>query len=237
MDLERKQLSFEVKQINREDPNYFTFEGYASTFGNIDLGDDIVAKGAFTESLKENPKVKVLWQHKMDEPIGVPQIMREDEKGLFVVANLPKEDQFVKGRVMPQVKIGSVAEMSIGFFIKDYEMKEIDGRNIRVITKLDLFEFSLVTKAMNPQAQVTNFKSYKETEIKSLKDIEIFLKSGGMSQNGAKTLISNVKQFLNQRDVEERIKKQRDVVNEKLDQILKSHSDRKLDKIINNLNK
>jgi phage head maturation protease len=213
MDLERKQLSFEVKQIDREDPNYFTFEGYASTFGNIDLGDDIVAKGAFTESLKENPKVKVLWQHKMDEPIGVPQIMREDEKGLFVVANLPKEDQFVKGRVMPQVKIGSVAE------------------------KLDLFEFSLVTKAMNPQAQVTNFKSYKETEIKSLKDIEIFLKSGGMSQNGAKTLISNVKQFLNQRDVEERIKKQRDVVNEKLDQILKSHSDRKLDKIINNLNK
>jgi HK97 family phage prohead protease len=173
----------------------------------------------------------------MYEPIGVPQIMREDEKGLFVVANLPKEDQFVKGRVMPQVKIGSVAEMSIGFFIKDYEMKEIDGRNIRVITKLDLFEFSLVTKAMNPQAQVTNFKSYKETEIKSLKDIEIFLKSGGMSQNGAKTLISNVKQFLNQRDVEERIKKQRDVVNEKLDQILKSHSDRKLDKIINNLNK
>jgi HK97 family phage prohead protease len=210
MDLERKQLSFEVKQVEGEDPNLFRFEGYASTFGNIDLGDDIVAKGAFTNSLKENPDVKVLWQHKMDEPIGMPEIMREDEKGLFVVAKLPKDDDFVKKRVMPQVKIGSVSEMSIGFFIKEFEMREIEGKNIRVITDLDLFEFSLVTKAMNPQARVTGFKAFQDAEIKSLKDIETFLKEGGLSNNESKTLISKIKEFSSQRDAEEKAKEQRD---------------------------
>ena len=47
------------------------FKGYASTFGNVDNGNDIVAKGAFTKSLAERPanKVKLLSQHKTDEPL------------------------------------------------------------------------------------------------------------------------------------------------------------------------
>ena len=53
--MERKVLTvpFEIKKTN-EDEKYFTFSGYASTFGNRDRGGDVVVKGAFIESLKKN---------------------------------------------------------------------------------------------------------------------------------------------------------------------------------------
>ena len=40
------------------------FEGYASTFGNVDKGNDIVVNGAFKKSLRRRPynKVKLLYQ-------------------------------------------------------------------------------------------------------------------------------------------------------------------------------
>ncbi len=193
-----KSFSFEVKEIQEDDSEFFTFEGYASTFGNIDLGDDIVEKGAFSESLLKNPSVPVLWQHDMAMPIGKSIEMREDERGLFVKARLPKGDDFVKGRVMPQMKVGSIQEMSIGFFIKgaSYDRE----KEIRTLEKIDLFEFSLVTKAMNPQARISGFKSFKELEIKSLKDIETFLKDCGFSNKESLTLISKIKEFSNQSD-------------------------------------
>ena len=96
--------------------------------------------------------------------------------------------------------------MSIGFFIEDFEIKD----DLRILKKIDLFEVSLVTKAMNPRALVTGFKSFKELEISSLKDIETFLKEGGLSNNESKTLISKIKEFSNQRDAEEKEVEQRD---------------------------
>ena len=228
-------LPIQVKQINDEDPDYFIFEGYASTFGNVDLGDDIIQKGAFTQSLLENSDVKVLWQHKMSEPIGIPEIMREDDYGLYIRAKLPKADDFVKGRVMPQVKIGSVAEMSIGFFIEDFEIRGIEGKNVRVITKLKLFEFSLVTKAMNPKAKINSFKSFKDLEITNIKQIETFLKDGGMSQTQAKAFISKVKEFSKQRDVVE--DEQCDAAETKLNKFFEDQMNQKIDKILNNLTK
>ena len=74
------------------------FSGYGSIFGNEDQGNDIVQKGAFTKSLKQRPanKVKMLFQHKTDEPIGVFDEIYEDQKGLFVKGRLALGTQ--KGR-------------------------------------------------------------------------------------------------------------------------------------------
>lgn len=147
---------------------FYSFEGYASTFGNIDLGNDIVQRGAFLESiedLKKNSKpipntqfaklMPVLWQHSWDEPIGSFVEMREDDRGLYVKGILPKSDDFVKGRVIPQMETGSISDMSIGFMIQE---QTYDGE-IRTIEKATLYETSLVTIPMNPKAHVTNFKS------------------------------------------------------------------------------
>ena len=187
-----------MKQV-QEDEEYFTFEGYASTFGNVDLGDDAIMKGAFASSLAKNSSVPVLWQHQMSEPVGKSIQLYEDQVGLFIKAILPKSDTLVSGRIIPQMKVGSIREMSIGFFTRDAEME----KGIRLIKEIELYEVSLVTKAMNPQALVANFKS-----MESIRDIEQSLKDLGLSNAEAKTLISKVKEFSTQREVDE--KHQRD---------------------------
>lgn len=156
-----KKVAFEIKQTE-EDPEFFFFEGYASTFGNIDRGSDIIHRGAFTESLTEL-KPKVLWGHDMGSPpIGVSIEAFEDARGLFVKARLPKADTFVSGRIMPQVKNGSIDSMSIGFNIIDFDMEKQDDNFIRNIRKVKLWEYSLVTIPMNAEAMLTGHKSIVE---------------------------------------------------------------------------
>ena len=77
---ENKTLPFEIKSIDSSD-DFFTFKGYASTFGNVDLGNDIIEKGAFQETLAKNAGLPILWQHSMQEPIGKSTTLYEDEKG------------------------------------------------------------------------------------------------------------------------------------------------------------
>jgi HK97 family phage prohead protease len=217
---EHLQVPFEIKQVQNEDPDFFVFEGYASTFNNVDLGDDIVMPGAFRDSLSRK-SFKILWQHDMKMPLGVPIEAFEDNKGLFIKAKLPKEDSFVSERVIPQLKVGSIDSMSIGFVVEDFEF----DKNVRKILKVNLFEVSLVTMPMNPEAAVTAFKAedesnetkisptegnkdISEAEVKSvtdvacMKDVELILKErGGFSGSERKTLISKIKDFSKQRDV------------------------------------
>lgn len=161
-ELSRIVVPFEVKNVMEEsqaDMDVYVFEGYASTFGNVDRGNDVVQSGAFEKCIKEyaskSQKMPVLWQHDMTEPIGVYIDMREDSRGLYVKGVLPKADAFVRDRVMPQMRVGSVSSMSIGYVTKDYAY---DG-DIRNIKEAELLETSLVTIPMNTQAIVTNFKA------------------------------------------------------------------------------
>lgn len=204
---EIKSFPFEVK-ATAEENNIFTFEGYASTFNNVDHGDDIVIRGAFSNSLAKNSQVPILWQHQMSEVIGVSVQLYEDDKGLFIKGNLPKDDTLVSGRIIPQMKVGSIKEMSIGFFTKNYDRAK-DG--IRLLKEIDLFEVSLVTKAMNSQALVTGFKSFE-----TLRDIEQTLKDNGFSNTGAKTLISKIKEFSSKRDASEDNQRDADATKQKI---------------------
>ena len=153
-------VPFEVNQIT-EDDDYFYFEGYASTFGNVDRGLDVVVAGAFRDTVAElmssqkESKLPALWQHNSDMPIGGYTEFREDSHGLFVKGRLPKSDTFVSGRVIPQMKVGSISCMSIGYSTLDY----IIEAGVRLLKKLKLWEISLVTTPMNPLAEITGFKS------------------------------------------------------------------------------
>lgn len=204
---EIKSFPFEVK-ATAEENNIFTFEGYASTFNNIDHGDDIVIRGAFSNSLAKNSQVPILWQHQMSEVIGISVQLREDDKGLLVKGNLPTDDTLVSGRIIPQMKVGSIKEMSMGYFVEDYEITK-DG--IRLLKKINLFEVSLVTKAMNSQALVTGFKSFE-----TLRDIEQTLKNNGFSNTEAKTLISKIKEFSSKRDASEDNQRDADAIKQKI---------------------
>ncbi len=196
-------VPFELKQTDEEDgEGLFTFEGFASTFGNLDLDKDIIDNGAFKKSLaKRTPKL--LWQHSMDEPLGVFTLIEERESGLFVKAKMPLEDTFVSGRVRPQVKIGSITSMSIGFFIVESTFnRETEIRNIH---EVELFEISLVSIPANPQAVITSFKRADMDDFfkLSLKEQEELFTTGvKFSQRTAKELVSVLKHKNNERNAQ-----------------------------------
>lgn len=157
---QKEYKTFNIESLEQKEQNsneFFYFEGYASVFNNVDYDEDVILKGAFTKSLKkfnDKKKMPLLWQHNMKQPIGVAETLKETEKGLYIIGKLPKSG-FVESDVIPQVKIGSVGEMSIGFFVKDSEVKN----GIRYIKEVDIFETSLVTIAANNQATIDSFKS------------------------------------------------------------------------------
>lgn len=129
------------------------FEGYASVFNTLIAAHvpTIIERGAFKKTITEQwDRVVILWQHNSDEPIGRPLELREDERGLFLRAQLSSTP---RGQEAAQLlRDGVVTEMSIGFDPIDYT---IAANGVRHITELRLWEVSLVTFAANAEAKIT----------------------------------------------------------------------------------
>lgn len=89
------------------------FEGYGSVFGVKDSHDDVVVSGAFAASLRAWSDRKalpaLLWQHRMDEPVGVYTEMKEDDVGLFVRGRLLIDDDPLAKRAHAHMKAGSLS--------------------------------------------------------------------------------------------------------------------------------
>ncbi len=166
--------NMEHKLVKKDDGDYVLFSGYLSTFGNIDHVGDVVVKGAFEESL-EKRKPKLLWHHDFMNPIGVFEKIEEDEKGLYVEGKMPLSDSIVRDKIYPQMKIGSINTLSIGYGI-DEARYDFDA-DIRYLTKIDLWEGSLVTFPANEEAIVSLksfMKSRKENEYTAFRKAEKF---------------------------------------------------------------
>jgi HK97 family phage prohead protease len=164
-DLKFLPIEFDAKAVKDDG----AFSGYASTFGNVDHGYDVVMPGAFAGSLKERPcsKVKMLWQHDTREPIGVWTKCQEDDKGLYVEGRVLKDVQ--RGaEAYSLMKAGVIDSMSIGFRTLE---SEYTSAGVRQLKEVGLMEISLVTFAMNEQATVTAVKDFNPRELeKALRD-------------------------------------------------------------------
>lgn len=130
-------------------------EGYASLFGRRDQGGDVVQKGAYAVSLKAlaaaGRRVKMLWQHDPARPIGVWEEVREDATGLYVKGRIL--DEVVQGReAAALLAAGAIDGLSIGYRTLRAER---DGKGNRVLSELELWEVSLVTFPMLPEARVS----------------------------------------------------------------------------------
>ncbi len=128
--------------------------GYASVFGSADQGGDVVQAGAYGASLKRlaasGRAIKMLWQHDPAQPIGIWDEVREDKRGLFVKGRFLSEVQ--KGlEATALVKAGAIDGLSIGYRTIRAE-KDVKGR--RLLHELELWEVSLVTFPMLPEARV-----------------------------------------------------------------------------------
>lgn len=129
-------------------------EGYASLFGLTDQGGDAVLPGAFAGSLKKlagkGDKVRMLWQHDPARPIGVWDEVREDEKGLWVKGRLlPDVAQAREAAVL--IQAGAIDGLSIGYRTVRAER---DQKGRRALAEVELWEVSLVTFPMLPEAKV-----------------------------------------------------------------------------------
>lgn len=136
-----------------------TFIGYASLFDRVDLGRDLVRPGAFAESLRKRGAagVRMLWQHDAAEPIGAWQSLVEDERGLKVRGRLNKDVARAR-EVLALMREGAIDGLSIGFRAGKARVDPKSG--IRNLISIDLWEISVVTFPMLPEARISAVKRF-----------------------------------------------------------------------------
>lgn len=193
--MDHKDARFEIKEITETG----TFMGYGSVYSVLDDYDDIVAPGAFAESLAECQSKGImpalLWQHRSAEPCGAYTAMKEDSIGLYVEGKLALKTQ--RGAEAHELmKMKALSGLSIGFMTREDSYDHKTG--IRTIKKADLWECSLVTFPANDRARVSAVKSIEE--IADFKSAERFLReSCNLSRAEATAFFTRVK-GLYQRD-------------------------------------
>lgn len=183
--LERYAGRFELKA----DPDETgTFEGYASMFGLVDQGRDMVVAGAYSKSLAKTAEagrsVKMLWQHDASKPIGKWLDLREDGAGLYVKGKITIETQ--AGReALALLRDGAIEGLSIGY--RTIQAEKAAG-GVRKLTEIDLHEVSLVTFPMQMEARVV---SVKADTVKTEREFEAFLRDAGFSRKEATAIASH----------------------------------------------
>lgn len=173
------------------------FEGYASTFGGEpDSYGDVIAKGAFKDSLKEHKArksmPKMFWQHNTSEPIGKWLDAKEDDHGLSVHGRLNMGVQRAK-EAHALLKEGDIDGLSIGYRIRKHAVDDDTG--IWTLQKLDLFEVSVVSIGANSHATIASVKAAKAAheyterlkagDQLSEREFEVWLKGLGFSNSQA----------------------------------------------------
>ena len=156
----KRQFEFEIKSVGDEG----MFTGLASTYGNVDLGGDMILAGAFTKTLAEKGgRVPLLNGHDTRSPIGVATIM-DSPQGLIVKGELVLEADGAKS-AYALLKKGVIRGLSIGY---DTMKSTMDG-GVRKLSELKLWEISLTAFPMNPDAMVTAVKSEHDAEAEQIR--------------------------------------------------------------------
>jgi HK97 family phage prohead protease len=170
------------------------FEGLGSVFGVKDSYNDIVTPGAFQKSLdKWNEKKSLpalLWQHKMDEPIGIYTEMKETAEGLMVKGRLLIDDDPLAKRAHAHLKAGSITGLSIGYALDDWEYDST--KDAFILKEISLWEVSLVTFPANEEARISNVKTtLQKGESLQPALVERHLRDAGFSRSQSKAFMAN----------------------------------------------
>jgi hypothetical protein len=91
--------------------------------------------------------VPLLWQHRPGVPVGRIEYLREDRRGLRVIARLSGGP--AGRRAAELLGQGRVAGLSFG-----YRVRRSSGEAPRALEEVELVEISLVTAPMQPGARI-----------------------------------------------------------------------------------
>ena len=180
--IEKKNFSFEFKDIDTQG----MLRGYASTFGNIDLGNDVVDKGAFKKSIKEQKgKFPILADHNPSKLIGWNLRAEEDDNGLLVEGQLDLNVQDAREKyslAKTALKNGIKMGLSIGYMVIKAE-PDRQQPAVRRLKELKLFEYSIVTFPMNTDAMISGLKDFNTPiHVDNIKKILAELEHNGITK-------------------------------------------------------
>jgi hypothetical protein len=114
----------------------------------VDRGGDVVRAGAFARAVRMGPRgVPLLWQHDPARPIGRIEYLKEDKRGLRVIARLSAGSAGREAEAL-------LKERALGGLSFGYRVREAKGTGPRELVDVDLVEVSLVTMPMQPKARV-----------------------------------------------------------------------------------
>ncbi|PCJ95682.1 MAG: HK97 family phage prohead protease [Hyphomicrobiales bacterium] len=186
MSFSNLEIKFAAAQLAMVDGDGI-FSGYASLFDKVDLGQDKIAPGAFAKTLGERgiSGIKMLFQHDPNEIIGTWLDIREDAHGLMVrgklAANVARADE-----VRALMQAGALDGLSIGF--KTIKSRKDQKSGVRTLMQLDLWEISVVTFPMLPEARVGAIADQKQRP--SIREFERWLtRDAGLTRREANTVI------------------------------------------------
>ncbi len=162
--MERLYKSFELKEGENG-----VVEGYASTWTKTpDSYGDIVIKGAFTDTLKKRKATghpfPLCFNHDFDQIIGAVFEAEEDDYGLKIKASFLNTPAAQEKREL--VKEGIVWQFSFAYSVLGSEAPTEEEKRqgiFQKLTKLDLYEVSLVPVPANQTAVVTDIKNDNNT--------------------------------------------------------------------------
>lgn len=200
--MKHKRIGFKADAVNDDG----TFTGYGSVFGVLDSYREIVAPGAFAESLQAiksgGDPLPALWQHDSREPVGGYDSLEEDSTGLKVAGFLLKDEIPRAKEAYALMKRRVVKGLSIGYYVLEDSWNEKD--RIRTLQKLELVEISIVTFPANQEALIDAVKSQLAGgHLPSLREFEDFLCEAGFSNTQAKAIAGNgLSKLLGQREAD-----------------------------------
>lgn len=198
--MKRMMVPMEIKTVG----DAGQFSGYASIFGNVDLGGDIISKDEPFKEIMRNPdgKVIVLFSHDSGGlfsssaaggmPIGTADV-EQNTKGLKFDGQLVMEDPFCQ-RVQTHMKAKTLTGMSIGYDVLPGGSRALESGN-RELTALKLWEVSPVIWGMNPKAGIDSVKSIPQ--FNTIRECEFWLRDElGLSHGAAKEFVTRFRKSI-----------------------------------------
>lgn len=181
---ERKSFGWETKAISEAGQ----FTGYGSVFGVLDSYDEIVAPGAFMDTLsglkQTGRTLPVLWQHATNDPIGNWPNLEEDVVGLQGQGDLWLGVAANAAVAQKGMQTKSVTGLSIGYYVLKSTYDEPSG--IRTLNAVELLEVSVVTNPSNSAARVNAVKARIDAgDFLTVREFEDLLREQGFSKNVA----------------------------------------------------
>jgi len=195
-------LPFSIKDV---DGRKGIVTGYFAAFGNKDSDGDVILKGAFAKSIKEAgpdspmPRIKHLFNHDVDKPLGKLLILSEDEKGLYYESKIGNHTLGLD--FLNMVESGLITEHSIGF--RTIRNEKDPKSSINYLKEVQLWEgSSLGSWGANAYTPVMGMKSAVTPEqfrtlVKKQKEVEDYCLYNGFNEETFQSIILYHKQLLN----------------------------------------